>query len=491
MNPQLGQTQYLKRNLNGQDVYQALHYGGNIPFGYQIVGKDEFITGTQKRLSELQANPSLQGGSGDWGNIAPLQKFLQDAQSEQGVSDPNYIDPSFSKFQPNAPTSSEQYHTPEEKARQAGIPSNLGGTGTPTALPLNRANTIGSPNTYTTPTPSVSQGTPINISGNLMRGSKGEEVKRLQEALNASGIGVNLKIDGDFGPATEAAVRAYQSSKNIKSDGIVGQQTIATLSGTPNAPLSPAYQEIEKSANSDPRIVELEKIAGQVPELKSALDALRLQISNSLENGQVVNPSLDFNDPSIIGLFLQEATEKLDPYYKELLQGQTKDLSVAFRTMKEDYDKNIQREQPAFQQQLESQDTSEAERGLAFSSGRVEREQQTIQSQQNRLDDLFTANQRSAEQLGMKGERQIGSRAWNDLGIPTLQSYAASRTIEPRGQITSTGSRQLFTPQGGLFGETPFAREKAINTRAGELASLSSEEDIINRQRKLGMSSIG
>src|SRR3990167_2026152 len=337
----------------------------------------------------------------------------------------------------------------------------------------------------------VSQSTPVNISGNLMRGSKGEEVKRLQEALNASGIGVNLKVDGEFGPATEAAVRAYQSSKNIKSDGIVGQQTIATLSGTPNAPLSPAYQEIEKSANSDPRIVELEKIAGQVPELKSALDALRLQISNSLENGQVVNPSLDFNDPYIIGLFLQEATEKLDPYYKELLQGQTKDLSVAFRTMKEDYDKNIQREQPQFQQQLESQDTSEAERGLAFSSGRVEREQQTIQSQQNRLDDLFTANQRSAEQLGMKGERQIGSRAWNDLGIPTLQSYAASRTIEPRGQITSTGSRQLFTPQGGLFGETPFAREKAINTRAGELASLSSEEDIINRQRKLGMSSIG
>src|SRR3990167_2073344 len=147
----------------------------------------------------------------------------------------------------------------------------------------------------------VSQSTPVNISGNLTRGSKGEEVKRLQEALNASGIGVNLKVDGDFGPATEAAVRAYQSSKNIKSDGIVGQQTIATLSGTPNAPLSPAYQEIEKSANSDPRIVELEKIAGQVPELKSALDALRLQISNSLENGQVVNPSLDFNDPSIIG----------------------------------------------------------------------------------------------------------------------------------------------------------------------------------------------
>jgi len=39
----------------------------------------------------------------------------------------------------------------------------------------------------------------------LQYGSKGEEVKKLQEALN--GKGAKLKVDGDFGPATSSALR--------------------------------------------------------------------------------------------------------------------------------------------------------------------------------------------------------------------------------------------------------------------------------------------
>ncbi|MBN0042531.1 peptidoglycan-binding protein [Streptomyces actuosus] len=59
-------------------------------------------------------------------------------------------------------------------------------------------------------------------------GANGEAVTRLQRALTAA-LGETVVIDGDFGPATENAVRSYQSSRGLESDGVVGPQTWAAL----------------------------------------------------------------------------------------------------------------------------------------------------------------------------------------------------------------------------------------------------------------------
>jgi len=63
--------------------------------------------------------------------------------------------------------------------------------------------------------------------------SEGEDdgcVTELQELLNKHGAG--LTVDGDFGPATLAAVEDYQGSHNLSVDGIVGPQTKASLDGS-------------------------------------------------------------------------------------------------------------------------------------------------------------------------------------------------------------------------------------------------------------------
>src|SRR3954468_8734956 len=65
----------------------------------------------------------------------------------------------------------------------------------------------------------------------LRRGAKGEDVKRLQALLRSHGF-PNLAVDGDFGPATEAAVRRFQSEHKLAVDGIVGPQTWAALGAT-------------------------------------------------------------------------------------------------------------------------------------------------------------------------------------------------------------------------------------------------------------------
>jgi hypothetical protein len=54
-------------------------------------------------------------------------------------------------------------------------------------------------------------------------GSTGEDVKTVQYLVTAQGRPTG--VDGDFGPATKAAVAAFQSSRNLGADGIVGPET--------------------------------------------------------------------------------------------------------------------------------------------------------------------------------------------------------------------------------------------------------------------------
>lgn len=62
----------------------------------------------------------------------------------------------------------------------------------------------------------------------LRRGADGAPVKRLQGLLHAAGER-DSRIDGDFGPGTERAVKDFQRAKEIGVDGIVGRQTWTKL----------------------------------------------------------------------------------------------------------------------------------------------------------------------------------------------------------------------------------------------------------------------
>lgn len=62
----------------------------------------------------------------------------------------------------------------------------------------------------------------------LKRGSSGPDVLTLQTTLKQLGFDPN-GTDGNFGPGTEAAVKAFQQSKGLTPDGMVGPNTMAAL----------------------------------------------------------------------------------------------------------------------------------------------------------------------------------------------------------------------------------------------------------------------
>lgn len=64
----------------------------------------------------------------------------------------------------------------------------------------------------------------IDDIGVLRKGSKGEGVKIMQEALG-------ITADGDFGPGTERALKAWQAANGLTADGIAGPATFAKLLG--------------------------------------------------------------------------------------------------------------------------------------------------------------------------------------------------------------------------------------------------------------------
>lgn len=70
---------------------------------------------------------------------------------------------------------------------------------------------------------SASTATPV-----LREGDEGADVRRLQQALANQGFSPG-QIDGDYGPNTVRAVRAFQSSRGLGVDGVAGVETLRAL----------------------------------------------------------------------------------------------------------------------------------------------------------------------------------------------------------------------------------------------------------------------
>ena len=113
----------------------------------------------------------------------------------------------------------------------------------------------------------------------LKKGSKGEEVKILQRALNIT------PVDGDFGAKTEAAVKAFQKSKGLVADGVAGDKTLQamgikkdvdTKSVDSSVLYSPLNVHITKSTNRPITYISIHYTAGSTSKKGSALNVKKV-----------------------------------------------------------------------------------------------------------------------------------------------------------------------------------------------------------------------
>ncbi len=73
------------------------------------------------------------------------------------------------------------------------------------------------------PAPEHVAAPPVKATPVLRKGMSGPDVARLQTLLNTHGA--TLKPDGNFGPATEKAVKKFQGPHDLIADGVVGGYT--------------------------------------------------------------------------------------------------------------------------------------------------------------------------------------------------------------------------------------------------------------------------
>src|SRR3990167_2493566 len=281
---------------------------------------------------------------------------------------------------------------------------------------------------------------------------------------------------GTLAPGQEAVSELNAPPKPIPGGGISGgsAETDGLSEGDLGAGgISGGNDYINELIKLDPFLAEQfgdEKTRAMFQNLPPELQSVYLQAVKSftkkVESGQVINPDIELT-PEILKQFTDQATAEIDPYYKEVLGGIKGDLDISFQRMQEDYDKSIGKTEERFKENLAIQAGNEAEQGTAFSSGRIQREQQAVTNQQRQLDDTSLGLARDVQDIGRQAERQIGSTELGGVIIPQFKTYQAST----QGFMPS-GTRSLFTPQGNMLGTIPKQRTVDLANRSSNLEEM-------------------
>ncbi len=125
------------------------------------------------------------------------------------------------------------------------------GMGGNDALPTDGAMTTPAPATHTPAPTATPTAEPTATSSALKAGSQGEEVRYVQKRLKELGY-LSGSADGDFGAATETALKAFQKANGLTADGVAGTRTMTALQSS-KAKSSSSSQEAKTKATDKPK----------------------------------------------------------------------------------------------------------------------------------------------------------------------------------------------------------------------------------------------
>lgn len=477
-------------------------------------GYGNFGSQTQQAVSAFQQAYGVDTSAGGVGRYGPLTmskaQSLVTQQPTQNTNPPTNTNTQTGGV--NLSTGNMGQVNPPAGTTQVGTaPINT----TPTTQ--NPANTYNQPaTTYNFPTVSLSPG------------QSGADVQKLQNFLVQTGYMTQEQVNtgyGYYGTQTTEAVRQLQQDLGVDNStgvGYWGPRTLTavqtattniqnnntgttptntntnTNTGTTPTGTTPTTPIGSTTGNTTSTGITLQQFNSAMqdpvftswyakPENKAQFDALSFDqksflllhtssLSNTIQNGQVVNPNIQVT-PAQLAMFYDQAKSELEPYYTDTYRTLANDVSQSLTRLKEDFDKTLARAVDPFKSALEKQAEDEAQSGTAFSSGRNKRESTMVTEQNNAISDVFQTAERSAQDLLRGYESKVGTNKASSLATPNLSLYNASN----RG-MTQSGSRTINPALIGGVTYGSIGAEQTVSTkkRASEIEQVFRTDRALN-----------
>lgn len=251
----------------------------------------------------------------------------------------------------------------------------------------------------------------------LQKGSRGEEVKALQEMLRQAGFFKYATNTGYFGDITDKALRDYQQANGLKVDGIYGGRTSSSLN---------SYQQ-NKAIQENPNIPQ---------QVKDVLDPKWGDTRTHVP----YNPTLSEADYAAIR---NRSEQELAPFYNAQKQYEVGD------TQREIADQNVGYSEATNQLQREAvdtaneQDNTEGMKGTWASSARQSRMNSLQNKYNTQFSSLYNQAQSNLSKLRNNLAYQYGDKAVTDNNPITRYSANLSKRNftqdSPGGQYNPFG----------------------------------------------------
>lgn len=319
----------------------------------------------------------------------------------------------------------------------------------------------------------------------LNRGSRGEDVKALQEYLNSIGY-ADVKADGIYGPITEQAVKGFQSSNGLSPDGSFGPNSIEYLSSQvqqelTKAPDDPSYmyntETGQLNPNFQPRneqeddlfyntaVLQNDMFKGNSPE---AMEAAALSGDFSSLYDEYGKPFS--ND--VYNQAVSDSAKALNPRFEVDKEFTTQGLEDQLRQNQESYDDTITDQRDQFEANKDSLDKTAADRGVLFSGARDQKERKLEDIYNTSQERLQRSNNDAINSLTRNYQYQYGDKAVNQNRLS--QYYNSGGNTFNAKKATGGAQRsklsEMYRPSNtGFAGSAVTAQNANVQSRAGGL----------------------
>lgn len=100
------------------------------------------------------------------------------------------------------------------------------------------------------PSPNYSSAAPAQQQAEAQQPVTPDTIRQVQQTLQQQGM-YRARVDGVWGPQTEAAVRSYQQKNNLNASGQLDQQTMASLTQGNGQSYNQQQQPSQQNAQSN------------------------------------------------------------------------------------------------------------------------------------------------------------------------------------------------------------------------------------------------